>query len=173
MKNRKGQNRHDLEIMNSELETHTTLGVKNNSPHTDLSSSLHVTHLFVTSIVSGHSISLQIETLHKKAKINNTAVDKQTGLIDDIYSENYEMNTQTLSSGLEFIHKIPGRSITSRVTFNHIAINRDERIPEKYVIRKTFNTWSPFINISWEGEKRGKHFINIQYFATNPTRKAF
>ena len=65
---------HDLEIMNSELETHTTLGVKNNSPHTDLSSSLHVTHLFDTSIVSGHSISLQIETLHKKAKINNTAV---------------------------------------------------------------------------------------------------
>ena len=164
---------HDLEIMNSELETHTTLGVKNNSPHTDLSSSLHVTHLFDTSIVSGHSISLQIETLHKKAKINNTAVDKQTGLIDDIYSENYEMNTQTLSSGLEFIHKIPGRSITSRITFNHIAMNRDERIPEKYVIRKTFNTWSPFINITWEGEKRGNISLTFSISQQIPHVKFF
>ena len=83
------------------------------------------------------------------------------------------MNTQTLSSGLEFIHKIPGRSITSRITFNHITINRDERIPEKYVIRKTFNTWSPFINITWEGEKRGNISLTFSISQQIPHVKFF
>lgn len=152
----KGTESCDQKIMNSGLDTRTVLGVENNSPRMDLSSSLNFKHKFDTSIITRNTLALNIGAKYNKSKTYNMAIDNSTGLVNDIYSGEYQINVKTYSAGLEFNHNVSSRRIISGVTFNRMVMNRNERMPDRYVIRKTFNTWSPYIDASWEGRERGR-----------------